>query len=128
MIQNGPKRGIFCPKKCIICVDDQTLFFKIQGHFTLFLKSGVFFVQKNACLKYKKCQKVIIEDFHPKNPNGNALKTKCKEELTDPTKKNMKCFAYGGLSDPCSLNNNNDLIDVGVSILQPQFCQFFGSF
>jgi hypothetical protein len=43
------------------------------------------------------------------NSSNNSTVT-CQNDLWDPTgDDNMHCFAYGGIGDPCHLNNNNDI-------------------
>jgi hypothetical protein len=45
------------------------------------------------------------------NSGGSANAT-CLSDLWNPTQdRNMHCYAYGGLSDPCALHNNNDIND-----------------
>ena len=44
--------------------------------------------------------------------SSNDSNQKCMDDLWDPTGDNtMHCFAYGGIGDPCHLNNNNDIND-----------------
>jgi hypothetical protein len=46
------------------------------------------------------------------NTGGGSANATCLSDLWNPTQdRNMHCYAYGGLSDPCALHNNNDIDD-----------------
>ena len=46
------------------------------------------------------------------NTGGGSANATCLSDLWNPTQdRTMHCYAYGGLSDPCALHNNNDIND-----------------
>jgi hypothetical protein len=46
------------------------------------------------------------------NTGGGSANATCLSDLWNPTQdRSMHCYAYGGVSDPCALHNNNDLDD-----------------
>eukprot|EP00746_Dinoflagellata_sp_MGD_P053509 gnl/MRDRNA2_/MRDRNA2_235367_c0_seq1.p1 gnl/MRDRNA2_/MRDRNA2_235367_c0~~gnl/MRDRNA2_/MRDRNA2_235367_c0_seq1.p1 ORF type:complete len:394 (-),score=44.89 gnl/MRDRNA2_/MRDRNA2_235367_c0_seq1:63-1202(-) len=66
------------------------------------------------------CGGAVNTNFH----NENSL---CEEHLWIPTgDRTLQCYAYGGLSDPCSLNNQNDVND-GLD-KDPSFCNIGDTF
>jgi hypothetical protein len=46
------------------------------------------------------------------NTGGVSANATCTSDLWNPTQNwNMHCYAYGGVTDPCALHNNNDISD-----------------
>jgi hypothetical protein len=46
------------------------------------------------------------------NTGGVSANATCTSDLWVPTQnRNMHCYAYGGVTDPCALHNNNDVND-----------------
>ena len=46
------------------------------------------------------------------NTGGGSANATCLSDLWNPTQdRNMHCYAYGGVTDPCALHNNNDVND-----------------
>ena len=46
------------------------------------------------------------------NTGGGSANVTCLIDLWNPTQdRTMHCYAYGGVTDPCALHNNNDIND-----------------
>lgn len=46
------------------------------------------------------------------NTGGGSANAMCTKDLWNPTQnRNLHCYAYGGVTDPCALHNNNDVND-----------------